>query len=201
MVVAALFQGGNLQFNGFDFWGDFSVTDGADGQFAVPGHRGDFFILQVHHILGVRDDGRGIRSHKKVVVAPHTDHKWTGFAGCDQAVWVGFVEYHNGVSSVHFFQRDAHGVGKVEPCGGHDLLDEMRQHLRVGVADQGVTSVRQQFFQRLIILNDAVVNDRDFSFAAHVRVGVAVAGWAMGGPTGVSDADGANWDVLSHMRL
>ena len=86
MVVAALFQGGNLQFNGFDFWGDFCVTDGADGQFAVPGHRGDFFILQVHHILGVRDDGRGIRSHKKVVVAPHTDHKWTGFAGCDQAV-------------------------------------------------------------------------------------------------------------------
>ena len=199
MVVPALFQRGDLQFNGLDFWGDFCVTNGADGQFAVPGHRGDFFVFQVDHVLGVRHNGCGVRPHKEVVVAPHADHERTGLAGGHQAVWMGFVEHHNGVSANHFFQRDAHGVGKVESCGGHDFLDEMRQHLGVGVADQGVPTVREQLFERLVILDDAVVNDRDFSFAAHVRVGVAVAWGAMGGPTGVSDAHGADRNVLSHM--
>ena len=152
MVVPAFFQRGDFQFNGLDFWGDFRVTNGADGQFAVPGHRGDFFILQVHHILGVRHNGRGVRSHEEVVVASNADHEGLAFSGGHEAVWMRFVKHDDGVGPNHLFQGDAHRVGKVESCGGHDFLDEMRQHLGVGVAGQRVPTVRQQFFERLVIL-------------------------------------------------
>ena len=199
VVVSSLFQGSDLQFDGLDFWGDFCVTDGADGQFAVSGHRGDFLVLQVDHVFGVGHNGRGVRPHKEVVVAPHADHERTGFAGSHQAVWMGLVQHHNGVSADHFFQRDAHGVGQVEPCGGHDLLNEMCQHLGVGVAHQGVASVGEQLLERLVILDDAVVDDCDSAFASRVGVGVAVAWGSMGGPAGVPDAHGAGRNVLRHV--
>ena len=112
---------------------------------------------------------------------------------------MGLIKHHNGVSPDHFFQRDAHGVGKVKPCGRHDLFDEVRQHLCVGVADQGVASVGEQLLQCFVILDDAVVDDRDPLFASGVGMGVSVAGWAMGGPTGVSDADRANRNVVFDM--
>ena len=201
VVVPALFQRGNLQFNGLDFRGDFSVADGADGQFAVPRHRGDFLIFQVDHIFGVRHNGCGVRPHKEVVVAPHADHERACLAGGHQAVWMGFVEHHNGVCAHHLLEGDTHGVRKVKACGVHDLFDEMRQHFGVGVADEGVPSVGEQLFERFVILNDAVVNHRDFALAPHVRVGIAVTWGAVGGPAGVPDSDGAHRDVFGNVGL
>ena len=110
-----------------------------------------------------------------------------------------FIKHDDGVGPNHLFQGDAHCVGKVESCGGHDFLDEMRQHLGVGVAGQRVPTVREELFERLVVLDDAVVNDRDFSLAARVRVGVSVAWGPVCRPTGVSDAHGAGGNVLSHM--
>ena len=144
-------------------------------------------------------NGRGVRPHKEVVAAPHTNHERTGLARSDQSVWVGIVQYHNGVCADHFFQCDAHGVGKIEPCGGHDLFNEMRQHLGVGVTDQGVSTVGEQPFERLVVFDDAVVDDCDSALAPCVGVGVAVAWGSMGGPAGVPDADGAYRDVLRHV--
>ena len=75
----------------------------------------------------------------------------------------------------------------------------MRQHFSVGVADKGVPPVGEQFFQRFVVLDDAVVDDCDPAFASCMRVSVAVAWGSMGGPAGVSNSDGAFGNVLSHM--
>jgi hypothetical protein len=59
-------------------------------------------------------------------------------------------------------------------------------HLGVGVG--GEPGVAELGPQRLVVLDDAVVDDRDPTGRVHVRVGVAVGRLAVGRPAGVPDA-------------
>ena len=62
----------------------------------------------------------------------------------------------------------------------------MRDHLGIGLRGEHVAVGLQFGAQRSMILDDAVVHDRDL--ARHVRMCVVLTGHAMGGPTGVGDA-------------
>ena len=119
---------------------------------------------------------RGVDPTKKSLLPPTPITR--GLFGGHEAVWM--------ICQARRWRRpqppqgDAHRVGKVESCGGHDFLDEMRQHLGVGVAGQRVPTVREEL-ECLVVLNDAVVNDRDFPWPP-MRVGVSVA-WGPCRPT------------------
>jgi hypothetical protein len=60
----------------------------------------------------------------------------------------------------------------------------------VGFGGEGVTGGAQLLAQFGVVLDDAVVDDRH-ALAAHVGMGVALGGDAVGGPAGVGDAEAA----------
>ena len=114
-------------------------------------------------------------------------------------VGVVLVHHHQGVGTHDFFQGRAHRVREVQPCGGLHFFNEVGQHLGVGVADEVVASVREQFTKRFVVLDDAVVDDGDLSVSSEVRVGIHVVGGAVRGPSRVSDADRALGLMLAHV--
>ena len=64
----------------------------------------------------------------------------------------------------------------------------MSQDFGVGFADQVVATVRREFSERLVVLDDAVVDHGDATCASGVRVRIHVARGSVCGPPGVSDA-------------
>src|SRR6185436_3311034 len=63
----------------------------------------------------------------------------------------------------------------------------MRDHLGIGVRSELVAERLKPRANRRVVLDDAVVHHRDP--AAHMRMGVALGGHAVGGPARVADAD------------
>jgi len=70
------------------------------------------------------------------------------------------------------------------------VVDAVRDHLGVGLGGELVTLARRLGAQLLVVLDDAVVDDRD-AVPGDVRVGVALARHAVRGPAGVRDAEAA----------
>jgi hypothetical protein len=70
--------------------------------------------------------------------------------------------------------------------------DEIAEHLGVGFRLEGVALLEQEFFDRAVVFDHAVVDQGQLAIARHVGVGVGVSDAAMGGPAGVADATGAD---------
>src|SRR5688500_12569946 len=68
-------------------------------------------------------------------------------------------------------------------------MHEMSDDLRIGVGGEFVALGPQLATDGVVVLDDAVVHNRDP--AAHMGMGVAFGGHAVGGPAGVADADGS----------
>ncbi len=71
------------------------------------------------------------------------------------------------------------------------FLDQVGDDFGVGFGRELMAFGNQLLFQREIVLDDAVVDDDDFSGAIAVRVGVFFSGAAVGGPAGMADTVGA----------
>ena len=82
-------------------------------------------------------------------------------------------------------QRGAGGGGEVATI---ELLDQMRHHLGVGLADELVTLGGELGAQLAKVLDDPVVDQMDASGAVLVGMGVDQGGPPMGGPPGMADA-------------
>ena len=67
------------------------------------------------------------------------------------------------------------------------VLDQMRQHLGVGVGLKPVPARHQVVFQREKVFDDPVVNHDDAAAAVHVRVRILVGRLPVGRPPGVPD--------------
>ena len=65
----------------------------------------------------------------------------------------------------------------------------MREHLGVGVGFEFVAGGEQFLFERVVIFDDAIVNDGDFAGLVELRMGIFVRGRAVRGPAGVADAE------------
>src|SRR5882724_9373712 len=70
---------------------------------------------------------------------------------------------------------------------GKQLLDQVREHLRVGLGAEHVTALPERGAQRAGVLDDAVVDQRQGTAAVGVRVRVDGVGRAVRGPAGVGD--------------
>jgi len=69
-------------------------------------------------------------------------------------------------------------------------LNEVGEHLGVGVASEAVALLREAGLQALVVLDDPVVDNGHAAAAVEVRVGVDLGRRAMGRPAGVRDAYG-----------
>ena len=70
------------------------------------------------------------------------------------------------------------------------LADQMGEHLGVGLRVEMVAFALKAGAQGAVVLDDAVVDQRDVAGLVEMRVGVGLGGRAVGGPAGVGDARG-----------
>jgi hypothetical protein len=80
------------------------------------------------------------------------------------------------------------------------VVDEVRGNFGVGLGLELVALRDQLVLERLIVLDDAVVNDGD-AIAGQVRVRVRLGDAAVRGPTRVRDAEPARERLRVELRL
>ena len=71
------------------------------------------------------------------------------------------------------------------------FADKMRQHLRIGLRDELVSPGRQALPEELVILDDAIVDQRDLAGLIEMRMSVGVGRRSVRRPTGMADTGGA----------
>ena len=71
------------------------------------------------------------------------------------------------------------------------IADQMRQHLGIGAGPEFVSGLEQFLFERVVIFDDAIVDDGDFAGLIEMRMGIFVRRRPMRGPAGMSDAEGS----------
>ena len=71
------------------------------------------------------------------------------------------------------------------------FADQMREHFCVRVRFKLMVGANQFLFQRVVVFNDAVVDDGDFAGRVEVRMTVGVRRNAVCGPARVGDAEAA----------
>lgn len=68
-----------------------------------------------------------------------------------------------------------------------DIFYQLHEHFGVGLRLEGATVLNKRILKHLIVLDSAVVHNRDFAVLAEVRMRVAVGRFAVGSPTGMGD--------------
>ena len=150
-------------------------------------HLADLAVFQKRHFTRVIQQRGNIRSDKRFAFAP-ADHDRRRIFRHDQSRGVAPVEKKQGVRTVDFAQRAAHGVEKIHAAldfFGDQMGDDLAIRLRAEVG----AALGQLLFQFEIIFNDAIMNHDDVAGA--VRMGIGFRRPAMSRPARVADADGA----------
>ena len=75
----------------------------------------------------------------------------------------------------------------------------MGQDFGVGIGRKITVAISDQLiFERLIIFDDAVMDERQFSAGVEMRVRILIGGFAVRGPTSVADTVGAGRRLVRH---
>ena len=146
-------------------------------------------ISPVFHIA----DGTGVFQHRRhvggdeIAPLPIADDQGAVLSSGDQSIGIVGADDAQGVGPLDPAQAAAHGLQHVVAL----IVMEFQQlghHLRIRVGLEGDALLEQVLLELHIVFNDAVVDQGDLPIGADVGVGVDVAGLAVGGPAGVSDA-------------
>ena len=187
-----------------NLWADFRGIYG--GNLEVFFHQShDFEIVEVHDPPRVNDD-RACIAGKEILAAADTDQQGAAAPRPDKSSWMFRVNDCDAVSSYHILERAPHGMSQEIsitdtpriPVFEVVLADQMRQDLGVGLRQKTVPPGKKFLLELLVILDHAVVDERDGSGLVEVRVRILVARRAVGGPTGVPDPGGALGRLLTH---
>ena len=151
---------------------------------------GQFQIADVIHVPGVFQNGRHVGGQVAFPVGNADDHG---------AVLPGGINFLRVV-----LEHQGQGVGPTHPDHGvvdgiHGgvgilfvvIIHQFDGHFRVRAGIEGVALPQELFLQLLIIFNDAVMDADNKSVVTFVGMGVQLAGFAVGGPAGVTHAAGA----------
>ena len=145
---------------------------------------GNIAIFQVDHVAGNLQQGRGVGGGV-VAAVRDAEQQRRAFAGDNDPAGLAVVDDCDGVGADQLPAGDLHRLEEV----GFSFeagLDQVSDAFGVGVGGEDVAAGTQVGAQAFVVFDDAVVDDGDR--AGDMRVGVAFAGYAMGGPAGVGDA-------------
>ena len=183
---SALGDGVGVEFHVLDFALDFVAAHVHDGVAAVL----DLYnvvVVQINDFLRVVDDGGDVTGEVKVPVVSDAEDKRASAAGANQDVRFVAADDAEAECSFDLLERLEDGglqIPVVIAC------DEVGDDFGVGFGLE-LDSLGNEFcLEACVVFDDAVVDNRNFSVVAGVRVGVFFGGGAVGGPAGVGYAYG-----------
>ena len=151
---------------------------------------GQLAVVHDHHVARGVDHGDDVAGDVGALHALAHHQRGVLARGHDGARLVGG---HDGqrIGAHQTLACGTNGGQQVGRAVAQRLLDQMRHHLGVGVAGEGMPRGLQLLAQVGEVLDDAVVHHGDAAVAAGVRMGISLARTAVGCPTRMSDAAGA----------
>ena len=167
----------------------------------VGGDHHHLVLAEFHGVAGVLDE-RGHIGADEHLVGAHADHQRGGAAGGDDGA---------GVIGVGEDQRERTFEAAQRRVGTRDeiprrrtarvlALQEVHRGFGVGIRGELDAGLLELGPQDGVVLDDAVVDNRDLAVGARVGVGVAVGGLAVGGPPRVPHAGGPGQRLAAHGR-
>ncbi len=155
----------------------------------------DVEVVQVHGFPRVGDDRPGV-AREKIFPPAHAQDERAAATRADNDARDLLVDEDDAVRADDLFQRRAQGrdearLGRFTAGVVVVLADEMGEHLGIGLRLKGVALPEELVLQRLVVLDDAVVHERQLPALVEVRVRIRVGDAAVRGPPGVADADDA----------
>jgi hypothetical protein len=155
---------------------------------AGRGHDRDLAVVQHEHLARVLEDGRDVARDDRLALSDADDERRVLPCRDDR---LRVVEMHDreGIRALEVLDRSGDSRGQIT---GEVALDEVRDCLGVGLGAQDVPVGREVLAQLDVVLDDAVVHDRDLAGAVDVRVGVLLARLAVRRPPGVPNAHAAS---------
>ena len=152
-------------------------------------------VFEHDHIARLVDERHDIaRDERAAFALAHHDGRI--FAGAHDDAWLGIA--HN---------RDAVRTGQAIGCLAHRLeqiavvcfFNQMSNDFGIGLAREHMSATNEFFFERGIVLDDAVMHYGDIVRAGRMRVRVILARFAVGCPTRMANAARAvDIHVLNH---
>ncbi len=158
---------------------------------------GNLPIVQVDHVPRMSQDRGGVRRHP-VLVLPQPEKEGRTMAGSDQCAGIASADHGDPVRSLNLPESSGNGF---DERAIKELLDEVRQHLCIGVGPEAMTLLHQPFSQAAGVLDDAVVHDGQCSATVDVRVGVDIVGHTVGRPAGMCQSDSALRHPIAKVTL
>ena len=128
-----------------------------DPEFLAALDEGDLLFAQIDHLVGVFDDRRGIGTHK-ILILPDSDDQRAALAGGNHLVRLVPVHDHQGVSTYDMVQGHRYSLLPGDFPGVHHVLDHLDHDFRVRLALEMVALTGQFRLERLVVFDDAVVD-------------------------------------------
>ena len=147
----------------------------------------NFVVVEIHDRPRVLENRGGVGCHEVFLLA-ETHEEWGAVPGGHQPVWIGSRNDGDPVGTFDFMQRSRHSVFQRSI---EELLDEMRQHLGIGIRPERVAPCFEHFSECVGVFDDPVVHDSNGATAVSVRMRVRLVGDTVRRPAGVRQPDGA----------
>ena len=112
-----------------------------------------------------------------------------------------FVKNSDCIGSDDLLERELDGGLEVHMLVELGVFDELDEHLCVGLGFEGVALLLQTGFEDRVVLNDAIMNDRQPLGLGVMRMGIDRIGFAMRRPAGVRDTYGSAGVLVRRISL
>lgn len=158
-------------------------------------------VVQVDNVLRVLDDGGGVRGEEHLV-GSDADKKGRSTPRPHQLVRGVGGDDRDPECAPDLGERQADHLGqRLAGAALHDTVHQGDEHLGVCFAAEFVAIRAQLVLEGSVVLNDAVVDQRNGAVGGHVRVGVDIRGRTVGRPPRVPDAETCGRNVRLQARL
>ena len=156
---------------------------------AAAGQNGQLPVVHIGDVPGVADQGRHVGGDEVLPIA-EAQQQGGVLPGGHQPVGIVGADNAQGIGPVHRVQQAVHGLKEVAAVAVV-IVQQLGHHLRVRLGLEHIALLLQLLLQGDEVFDDAVVDHGELAALAHMGMGVDVVGLAVGGPAGVSDAQGA----------
>ena len=197
VLVAALFGGVHLPVHPGDLLGD-GLEQAVVALDALGGEHRHLPVLHIDDVPGVAENGGDVRG-QEVGLLPQPQNQGAVLAHGDELVGLVAAQDAQGIGALNAVEHPAHRRQQIPLI---EVFHQLGHHLAVRLGDKGHPLGLEEAFELGIVFDDAVVHHRNLAAVADMGVGVGVRGRPVGGPTGVTDADGARngTSALDHVR-